>query len=1318
MMTIKRLLLSIIALLFLLAPAFAEERAVVGEVVAGEQGYEIAVEVENWKNEPLKNVVVKVTEPPVGLINFEVTPPSLESLAAKEITTFIIHFDVAEDAVAKDSVELGLTVSAEDTEFDQPNPKLSVAIVESAGKGKEVPGSDDPRILKLVDIQWETPPTAAEKSGVVSRSKNEAGFSVAYEKKSAATAENYGIGFTKYPLEIVTGEPFEVSFEGFLGQSTRYRCTTPGWENNKPYVRAKFIARGDHDIAVHEIFSASNEVLICPANSVELSVEDQHQSLIQVKAVFTPMEGEQRKNERVESTHYTYTTAIVGEGEAWDSGGKRRILIYWRDDPKKENKGTKPEKKSGSLTLTLQGFDPADGVVRLIYRSVAEGESAIQNVTAYVRPEVPPLMVDPDVQAAPKEEYGIYLLKQGNALWVGPASELTGKAAGDFTYGGLCRDPKQCPVEPTRLKGPFATQEQANTAFCADYKGGRYVLGVNWVYMSYGNFGAASVPRCSGDPRPPVTPVETARAGSGHRDEATVPEPTGTDRTDAAGLSGSDTPPDAAPGQSPTDKAALSPDNPAVKRLIKEWLGNAEPLANAQGADLRFDQWGRVHGRAAGGVITLHGSPDDAAGRTPEQYVWGQRDTLDSLNSCNLGEFVELSLSGGSTAICRERHNTERQVNTELPALAGKTYQEAVAAIEAAGLVALPPELGSNTSDPALIGRVELAVPAVDGQLRRGDKVGLRLFGKAVIGVPVPNVVGRGVRDAVRAIEKAGFVADFELGAETTDPQKAQTVASQTPMPGVEIEAGKTVKMLVLTLKERTIAVPDLRNSAISKVDQLLRQAGLKMVAQLGDLAPKSRQESGQVYRQSPEPGLEVKAGAVVEVWVYGAYVDAVPPVKETAPPEETATEFCSLGKANFPYQPDREYFVFRGREPQKITSRKYIRKYNFLADNARNAQAVVRQIQQEGKMELVFTGKLPGLCPHLRENCAYSTLNHADGSFFGDICGKWADPARSSISQRPAPIPDLTVVKAPNLNGMQIAEAQRVLRESGLKMSATLAGAAPNRSAVGKVAKQKPEPGQEISDGDEVQVWVYGKYEEKKPTAKAVVPPAANTREYCSLGKSGFIYQPDIDYFVFRSREPRKITSSVYDRGYQILGGHAKDAARQITQENKMELVSDGPLKDLCPHLRTHCALSSMNHADGSFFGDLCGKWDDPVPSSASKGSTEGQANKDQTSHATAPLHVCKDPAVKTDSYALKYARGYGGGETTYFIRQNHFCHKQGYSKIVGNKVDYYECRDTDFKDCSLKSSTSAERKELGDGVYQLFFDGGKSWWTIRPRQ
>jgi len=106
------------------------------------------------------------------------------------------------------------------------------------------------------------------------------------------------------------------------------------------------------------------------------------------------------------------------------------------------------------------------------------------------------------------------------------------------------------------------------------------------------------------------------------------------------------------------------------------------------------------------------------------------------------------------------------------------------------------------------------------------------------------------------------------------------------------------------------------------------------------------------------------------------------------------------------------------------------------------------------------------------------------------------------------------------------------------------------------------------------------------------------------------------------------------------------------------------------------------------------------------------------QAEPAKPVLHLCKDPTIRDDSYALKYSRGSGGGQATYFIRQNTMCHRQGYSKIQGGRVDYYECRDKDFADCYLKSSLEGERKPLEAGVYKLIFNGGKDWWTIHPNR
>lgn len=467
----------------------------------------------------------------------------------------------------------------------------------------------------------------------------------------------------------------------------------------------------------------------------------------------------------------------------------------------------------------------------------------------------------------------------------------------------------------------------------------------------------------------------------------------------------------------------------------------------------------------------------------------------------------------------------------DLPDVLGKTYKEAVTLIEVVGLVALPPELGSSAPNPSFVGRVELAVPAVDGPLRRGDKIGLRVFGKASVGFPVPDVVGLGIREAANAIEEAGFVAELELGGNTTDPQKAQTISSQTPTAGVEIERGKSVKLIVLTLQEKNCSVPELGGMPISKANDVLKNLGLTMVPILGGEAAKSEAEVGQVYQQTPGPGLTVKEGAEINVWVYKAR-----PVAVTVPTEQKETS--GLGKTRS--LPD----YTTGSCPSAGTGMVFFDYKSFFIG---------------GKARCVYGEE----CDSNGRNC-----------FSESGLTAWYDR-------------DIKVYKEP-------IEDDR------------------------------------FAKGGE---WVIF---------------SATKRAYVTFDTGG-------------TRTPKTRKTETFWKNL------AKELLRQIE-----------------PHA-----------APRTFAG--------------------GGQKKISTSDAY--LHICKDPTVQDDSYALKYARGYGGGETTYFIRQNHFCHKKGYSKVVGNKVDYYECRDSDFKDCSFTSSTSAERKEIGDGAYQLIFDGGKSWWTIRPR-
>lgn len=96
-----------------------------------------------------------------------------------------------------------------------------------------------------------------------------------------------------------------------------------------------------------------------------------------------------------------------------------------------------------------------------------------------------------------KEKYGIYLLFESkNAIWVGAESKLKNRAKGSVTYGGTCRDNNKCPLLFTLEKGPYASLEQANQAFCSDFISSWYSLGVNRVKTTYGTFAASKTPGC------------------------------------------------------------------------------------------------------------------------------------------------------------------------------------------------------------------------------------------------------------------------------------------------------------------------------------------------------------------------------------------------------------------------------------------------------------------------------------------------------------------------------------------------------------------------------------------------------------------------------------------------------------------------------------------------------------------------------------------------------------------------------------------------------------------------------------------------------
>ncbi len=214
----------IILLLFAaLQPATARE-TVVGEVIAGEKGYEMDVEVINWKDESITDVSVEATELPGGLTNFIIEPPFIKTLPAGETAVFRVKFDVAENADQQDYAEIAYLITAKNAKFDNPNPRFAVAIIKRPTlQGPDESSSDDYPLINMVlaDVRTTLDPTEGtleeQPSGSFER------------QKGRYTEWLYSVKLTDYPTSIIMGRPFSIGAEvQYTGKYTGGKTTERG----------------------------------------------------------------------------------------------------------------------------------------------------------------------------------------------------------------------------------------------------------------------------------------------------------------------------------------------------------------------------------------------------------------------------------------------------------------------------------------------------------------------------------------------------------------------------------------------------------------------------------------------------------------------------------------------------------------------------------------------------------------------------------------------------------------------------------------------------------------------------------------------------------------------------------------------------------------------------------------------------------------------------------------------------------------------------------------------------------------------------------
>ena len=307
---------------------------------------------------------------------------------------------------------------------------------------------------------------------------------------------------------------------------------------------------------------------------------------------------------------------------------------------------------------------------------------------------------------------------------------------------------------------------------------------------------------------------------------------------------------------------------------IEDWLRNADPIENLDdGYNLKYDEWGRVSGKAPNGTITLSGKPDDA-GADSIDYVWGRAGDLNSINLCTLKEYVARKLENKDTSDCRMHIPTPvpdtPSAKSTVPDFVGQEAAKAKADLEKLG-VKVKWQAGSIAKDTAQQSLVEKQKPAPGTDLKKVKQVELWVYRYAATSVLVPDVVGLSYSKASNELGVEGLKA--KLGTSNHKPKRkkdAGTIKSQEPKAGEKISFGGSVILHKYEGGEAA-KMPDVIGMPFPKAAAHLNSEGLNAVRKLERNAPTKEQE-GNVVSTSHAAGSSVPIGTDVTLEVYAVY--------------------------------------------------------------------------------------------------------------------------------------------------------------------------------------------------------------------------------------------------------------------------------------------------------------------------------------------------------------------------------------------------------------------------------------------------------------
>ncbi len=199
----------------------------------------------------------------------------------------------------------------------------------------------------------------------------------------------------------------------------------------------------------------------------------------------------------------------------------------------------------------------------------------------------------------------------------------------------------------------------------------------------------------------------------------------------------------------------------------------------------------------------------------------------------------------------------------DVPDVTYKKYEDAVAELEALGLVVDPDGAVEEYSYTVPAGAVVRTEPAAGEAVRAGMTVQIVVSTGEPQAMPVPDLSGMSREDAEAALAAAGLKVGVPISETSMDVPEGHVIRTK-PAKGTEVLSGATVRLVVSAGKPQA-AVPDVLGMARADAEAALAAAGFAtVVSEKADATV----AAGTVLRTAPPAGTSVAVGATVTLVV------------------------------------------------------------------------------------------------------------------------------------------------------------------------------------------------------------------------------------------------------------------------------------------------------------------------------------------------------------------------------------------------------------------------------------------------------------------